>query len=397
MKKVLSYLAALVSVSCVHLGESNPFSSSLRTISVQLEYPEGYESSAREGVKVSFEEINNLTGYTVGTNSNALAEARIPCGLYRIKVSDRFEDNFFNGTIDKVSLSADRNLTLALSQSKTGTLIIKEIYCGGCPKTPADGKYQYDKYVLIHNNSPEVMYLDSLCFCTLYPYNATGTNKFTGIPDFAPVKQALWQIGGDGHTFPLNPGEDATICINGAVDHTKTYPLSVNLNKEQYFVCYNPVAFDNTSYHPVPGDQIRNNHILNLVEKLGEGNAFAFSMESPTVVIFKTKGIPVEEYIRMEGITIFEPGSTKERLVKLPWEWIMDGVEVFFSGRSGNQKRIRSDVDAGSIFLSATGLGRSLVRHIDQEESEKLGYEVLVDTNNSTEDFYERETALLHE
>ena len=41
--------------------------------------------------------------------------------------------------------------------------------------------------------------------------------------------------------------------------------------------------------------------------------------------------------------------------------------------------------------------GRCLYRHVDEEATQEAGYEVLVDTNNSSTDFYEREKQSLHE
>ncbi|KAB6338615.1 DUF4876 domain-containing protein, partial [Bacteroides xylanisolvens] len=51
----------------------------------------------------------------------------------------------------------------------------------------------------------------------------------------------------------------------------------------------------------------------------------------------------------------------------------------------------------GYVTQSATYNGRSLYRHVDEEATQEAGYEVLVDTNNSSTDFYEREKQSLHE
>ena len=70
-------------------------------------------------------------------------------------------------------------------------------------------------------------------------------------------------------------------------------------------------------------------------------------------------------------------------------------MEVFTASGSCN-KRLRDDVDAGFVRLRETGMGRSLVRRVDEELSAKYGYEVLQDTNNSSSDFYESDKATLH-
>lgn len=389
-------LLLLLLCACVRPDSVNPYDGKLCTMNIRLQYPEGYQQAARAGVEVKLEEINTLGRFSTFTADDACATANLPRGFYRISVSDRLDKDIFNGTVDKFLFTSESEITVELTYSKAGSLVIKEIYCGGCTKEPAVGTYQSDKYIILHNNDIGTVYLDSLCFGTLAPYNSNSNNPWGGIMDFAPIIQALWQFGGDGTSFPLAPGEDAVLCLNGAIDHTTMYPLSVNLNNADYFVCYNQTYFTNTSYHPVPGDQIRTDHILDVVEKLGQANAYAFSQNSPTVIIFRPEGCSIREFIKREGSIIQIPGSTVDRVVKIPWEWIIDGVEVFNGSTTSNNKRIRSDVDAGYVTLSATAKGRSLMRLVDEEASMANGYEVLRDSNNSSEDFVELKQASLH-
>lgn len=396
MKKHLPYIAIVLLCSCVRTGEINPYAGKLFDLNVELVYPKGYEEAAREGVNVDFEEINTSVKYTAQTLEDASVTASLPAGLYRISVSDRLDKSIFNGTIDRAQINGNKNLKLELVYSKAGTLVIKEIYCGGCSKDPEVGNYQSDQYIILHNNDTQVVYLDSLCFGALAPYNSNSTNPWGGIVDYVPVIQALWQFGGSGESFPLAPGEDAVLCLRGAIDHTVQYHLSVNLNKPGYFVCYNNVYFYNTAYHPAPGDQIQNDHILDVVEKVGQANAYTYSINSPATVIFRPEGISIREYVKQEGSIIQIPGSTVDRVVKIPWEWIMDGVEVFNGSTASNSKRLRSDVDAGYVSLSETFKGHSLIRRIDEQASAANGYEVLMDTNNSSEDMYERAKASLY-
>lgn len=407
MKKCAYIVLALMAVSCTSFENSDPFNGSLNSISVTVVYPSGYENNAHEGTAVEFEDIDKGNGYTAYTDASGKVSAQLPNGIYRISVSDRVGSYIFNGTADNVRL-IDRDLSLEVSlvRSKDGTLIIKEIYCGGCMKTPEEGTYHFDSYVILHNNDAEVQYLDSLCFATLDPYNSTATNVWvtqdpeTGAsiyPDFMPVVQVIWQFPGDGKTFPLEPGEDAVICCYGAIDHTQQYPLSVNLNNSDYFVCYDPVNFPNTNYHPAPGDRIRPDHYMKDVIKLGQANAFTFSTTCPAVIIFKAEGTTIEEFVEDPDNVIYKPGSSIDQIVKVPEDWVWDGVEVFNGGSSNNKKRIGPAIDAGYVFLSSTYLGHTLFRYVDEEASASAGYEVLCDTNNSSNDLYEREQQSLHD
>ena len=54
-------------------------------------------------------------------------------------------------------------------------------------------------------------------------------------------------------------------------------------------------------------------------------------------------------------------------------------------------------MDAGYVVQTDLYLGRSLMRNVDVEATAAAGYEVLEDTNNSMNDFHEREKQSLHE
>ena len=406
MKRVLYILIiVLMAAACMDVKTSDPYQDGLNVLTVAAQWPEG--DFSHEGASVLVEDINTGSRYTAVTDISGQASFRLPNGLYRVNLNGREDGNIFNAAADKVVLSGkDLTLNLRISVSKSGTIVIKEIYCGGCKKLPQEGNYQYDQYFILHNNDYQVQYLDALCFGTLSPYNSTGSNPWvskdpvtgdTVYPEFLPIIQAVWQFPGDGDDFPLQPGEDAVICLKGAVDHAAQYPLSVNLNKPGYFVCYNNTYFPNTTSHPAPGDQISVDRYLNVVVKTGKANAYTLSISSPTLVVFRAEGVAVEDYVRQSDTIIPVPGSTVDNVVKVPYEWVVDAVEVFDGTSSTNSKRLVPSLDAGYVTQTDLYLGRSLMRNIDEQASVNAGYEILQDTNNSLNDFYEREKQSLHE
>lgn len=399
-------LVMAASWSCSDIDRGNPYSDQVHTLTVSAAYPEGYTQHQRAGVEIRVENIHTGNAYTATTDRSGAGRIALADGIYRVSISDMVSRNIFNGTAENITFAdGDMTLTLPLEHSTTGTIIIKEVYCGGCNKAPFEGTFQSDKYIILHNNDTEVQYLDGLCFGTLDPYNSQANNVWitkdpaTGAsiyPDFVPVAQCVWQFGGDGTTFPLAPGEDAVVVICGAVDHTDQYPLSVNLNKADYFVCYNNVYFWNTLYHPAPGDQIRTDHHLDVVIKTGQANAYTFSVYSPAVVIFRARETTIQEFILGEGNVVQKPGSSVDRVVKIPLDWVADAVDVFYGGSSNNSKRLPASVDAGYVTQQALYTGRTLHRRVDQAASLEAGYEVLCDTNNSSADFYERQQQSLY-
>ena len=399
-------LASAILSGCTDLKNDNPYTATLNTLTVSPVYPEGYGDGPQAGISVNITETGKGTEYTATTGADGKASIKVQDGIYRVTISYRTDEYIFNGSADRVRIiGEDKNLPVSMDMTEPGEIVIKEIYCGGCLCYPLEGTYMSDSYIILHNNTSQVQYLDSLCIGVADPYNATGTNVWVSrdddgtsvLPDFVPVIQAVWKIKGDGKTFPLQPGEDAVVCIFGAIDHTRQYPLSVNLNKPGYFVCYNIEYFPNTRYHPVPGDNISPDRYLDVVIKTGQANAYTFSVNSPAVVIFKAEGTTIEDFVSSEDAIVQKPGSSSDRIVKLPVEWVLDGVEVFTGSSAGNVKRLDPGIDAGYASFSAPYLGHTLFRKTDEQASEDKGFEVLVDTNNSLNDFYERNEQSLHE
>ena len=396
--KAVILLASLLVAACVDLEV--PYSPEvLNRLTVTLVYPEGVPVQA--GAEVDIESISGGVSYSLTTDAEGRTGTILPDGIYRVSVSDTDGAGYFSGNRDRVVVSgADVNVSLPLDYVKAMPLVIKEIYCGGCPKTPAEGTYQSDQYVIIHNNSNEVQYLDSLCLGTVAPYNSNANNawkdKDGNLPDFLPINEAVLMVPGDGTKFPLQPGGDAVIALRGAIDHSAQYPLSVNLNKPDYFVCYNITFFPNEMYHPAPGDQIREDHYLEVVIKTGQANAYTMSNNSPAFVIWKAKGIDIHDYVQQDGAVRATPGGSIYVTI-VPFDWVLDGVEVFNGSSSENYKRLPALLDAGYVTLRETYKGRSLMRKVNEKASAQNGYEVLMDWNNSSKDLYERDTQSLHE
>ena len=203
------------------------------------------------------------------------------------------------------------------------------------------------------------------------PYNSKGAsgNYWTSLApdggilfrDYASVPDAVWQFPGSGRDFPLAPGADAVVALNGAVDHTATYPLSVNLNGEGYFVCYNETYYPDTRSHPVPGDRIDPARHLRLLKKTGLAKVYVVSNNSPAVILYRApEGFDLEGYLADDGQSLIVRGSLS--YTRIPWEWLIDGVEVFDATGTTNAKRLRSDIDAGAVTFVGLPLGRTLHR-----------------------------------
>lgn len=402
----LSAIATIFAAGCTSFSDSHPYDADLMTLEIVSIYPAGYESSVQSGVEVKAEEITNGNHYIARTDDAGRATFRIPRGVYRISIADWREDAIFNGALEEIRLTegnAAQRYELPLIQSIPGTIVFKEIYCGGCPMTPATGNLQTDQYIILHNNANKIQYLDGLCFGFAAPSTSAGTNNWVTTVDgqlrfqeFAPVFECVWQFRGTGTDFPLAPGEDAVVAIRGAVDFTQDFPLSVNLNKPDYFATFSRLHFENEKLYLTPGDQIQESHILQVLKKTGTAKAYSLAINSPAVIIFRPEaGFDFEAYVADDSRCVATDPGGNAKCFKVPWAWILDGVEVFYSTR--NQKRLKTEVDAGAFTFSATFQGHTIHRKLNEAATSANGYPIYVDTNNSSVDFYERSTQSLHE
>lgn len=411
MKRVLCILSCLLLAACTSF-DKNPYDGTLRALAVKVVYPEDYTHYLREGVTVKLSDRNTGNVYTALTDAQGVVGFCVAAGHYRLSVLDLPDDSaVFNGTVEQVDLaSGDKEVDVALKFSRPGSVLIKEIYSGGCQQDPpATGTYADDKYIVLHNNSFETYYLDGLCLAMVAPYNSQGSNPWTSTDpsgnivfrDYAAVPDCIWMFPGSGTDFPLEPGEDAVVAYYG-VDHTQTYSQSVNLNRKGYFVLYDMVHYPGNTLHPtpVPGDQIDGAHYMKVLKKTGTNTAvvYVISQNSPAVILFRApEGFDMDAYLADDLQSTVQNGSILYS--KIPWDddWIVDGVEVCNFSEATRNKRLHGDVDAGYVGFSAKAQGHTVHRKLDEDATAAAGFERYVDTNNSSNDFYERETQSLRE
>lgn len=402
----LSLLLCFLLTGCTSIGDENPYASQLKNIKITLNYPAGYENMVREGVEVTAKEISNGNTYHAITDERGVAVFKLPQGNYRVTLLDMVNsDTKFNGVIESIQTGNKKtDFMMPMIYLEPSKLIMKELYFGGCPKTPLEGSLINDQYVIIHNNDKKVQYLDGICFGSSFPYtSASSQNTWVEkdpdgnliFQDFVPIIESIWQFGGNGEDFPLQPGEDAVLVLKGAVDYSKEFPLSVNLNNKDYFVCHSRLHYTNEKQHITPGDQIQKDHILKCLKKVGRANAFVVAIQSPAIVIFRPeKGFDLNAFLADDTRCLATVPGGVEKCLKIPWSWILDGVEVFYSIK--NSKRLKPEIDADPIFFSAPKMGRSLHRNLDEAKTQEAGFEIYSDTNNSKQDFHERTSPSLH-
>lgn len=403
-------------------------------VTVTLAYPEGTTAKANVAVTLT---NNTSTSYEVATDAEGVALFKVPAGVYSATASDKQSSNgasyVLNGNMANIAVgSKEANaITLELVAAKTNQLVIKELYVGGCPKDDGSGNFQNDNYVIIYNNSDMPAEVSNLCLAFALPFNSHASNnnyadgklKYEDL-GFQPAGYGIWYFQ---QPLSLEPFSEAVIAITGAIDHTQTYSQSVNLANSNYYCCYDPEHWSNTSSYPTPYEGIATNQYL-LAEKWGLGTAWALSKICPAFFIFTTEGTTPTAFAATEDYFYdSDKVSNINACLKVKNEWIIDAVEVFTTTSATNTKRFTSAVDAGAVLFT-NKKGFTVHRIIDVEATKAIeGNEALLvsglkaaddqadgvvnvdpsgidakasaakgakiiyqDTNNSTKDFFER-------
>ena len=317
-----------------------------------------------------------------------------------------------------------------MEEMNVDQIIIKEVYNGGCMKDDGTSKFQYDKYIILYNNCPQKAVINNLCFGMGSPASASANNKNYDADGnltyesegFIPVWNGIWWFP---QSLVIEPYSQVVVNVCGAIDNTQTVSQSVNFAHSDYYCMYDPESgYFNTNYYPTPSDVIPTSHYLKAI-LYAQANAWPLSVTSPAIVLFQTRDVYPQEFATNADNYWYDEQKVDKinRCVKVPNEWIIDGMEVFATSyREKCTKRLTADIDAGYVWLT-NYQGHSLYRNVDQEMTESLpenkgklvyGYDkgvddstdpssidaeasikngehiVYQDTDNSSADFHER-------
>lgn len=440
MKKILMFLAAatLIAVACERTPKIEPVEA---TVSLKF----GGEAYSAADITVSLRDLNNSAVYESKTDASGTAAFTVLPGFYEATASFKIADNgtayLYNGVNSNITVvKGETNAhTIELTQSESNQIVIKEFYIGGCTYsiTNDDGStgtktFQNDAYVILYNNSDQEADASSICFAGINPGNSYATNKYLEgnklvyeAEGWLPAGQAIWWFTSD---VKIAPWSQIVVAIKGAVDHTATYPESVDLSNADYAM-YDPESgFNSATVYPAPSANIPQSHYLH-TSPYSAGNAWTISVIAPAFVMFRHD---TPEALSQDTANYDYISGAKFPCVKVGVDSVVDGIEVFAIGQGDkNHKRLTSTVDAGYVYFS-NKLGYTLYRNVDKAATEaiegnqeKLVYNyaggtdsledgstdpsgidaeasikngaiiVYQDTNNSSKDFHQRKVASL--
>lgn len=374
----LMVLAVLAMVGCQKTGT--------KTISINVKVDEtkiaaaGITSPESYEVKIS----NFATGSVIETTTeNGLATATgIVPGVYTVTVSGSQNQGGFIYTIagseSNASLLADGDeVTVKVDAVKEAALVFKEIYYTGVKDF-----YFRDQFYEIYNNSTEVVYADNLCIAEtifasydksiIYEWPIENADQYVFV-------KVVWQIQGDGHSYPIKPGESFVIS-QWATNH-KAESLSkgvspVDLTGAEF------EAIEKESTAP-SGLVLTDNPAINMKKVIQAGYAmpqWLTSVSGSQYIIFKpSKPLKNEDFITATNADY--NGVGREVLISD----VIDAVQTVSDETGMNVLGLPKVLDAGAIWCSGQYVGESIARKI--KETRPDGTKVYQDSNNTTNDF----------
>lgn len=383
-----------------------------KTISVNVKVDETKLEAAGVPAPESYDvKLSNFsTGVTVNvqTENGIATAAGIVPGVYSVTVSGAQVQDGFNYTIagasSNVSLLNDNDeVTVSVEAVKEAALVFKEIYYTGCkfPNIdPATGKpiidgetgeeatstYFRDQFYEIYNNSTEVVYADGLCISeTVYanydntiiyewPIENAGQYIFTSM---------IWQIPGDGTTYPIKPGESFVIAqwgTNHKADNLTSGHSPVDLSGAEF----EALEKETTTFN---GIVLTDNPAVNLVRAVNSlpyaAPQWLTSVSGSRYVLFKpSEPLKNENFIEATNNDMGEYGAIAR---EVPISEVIDAVQAVSDEAAMSMLGLPTVLDAGAVWCSGMYVTESIARKI--KETREDGTIVYQDTNNTTNDF----------
>lgn len=371
-------LAALAAAGCQKTAT--------KPISINVKVDE--TNIAAAGIKSPESYDVTISNFATGTaieakTENGLATATgIVPGVYTVTVSATQNEGGFTYTIagseSNVSLITDgAEVVVRVDAVKEAALVFKEIYYTGVKDF-----YFRDQFYEIYNNSTEVVYADSLCIAEtvfasydksiIYEWPIENADQYV----FAKV---VWQIQGDGHTYPIKPGESFVIS-QWATNH-KAESLSkgvspVDLTGAEFEAIEKETTFN--------GLTLTDNPAINMKKVIQAGFAmpqWLTSVSGSQYIIFKpSKPLKNEDFLSAKNAD-----NSLAVAREIPISCIIDAVQTVSDETGMNVLGLPKVLDAGAIWCSGQYVGESIARKI--KETRPDGTKVYQDSNNTTNDF----------
>lgn len=388
IKYLFSILAiALVCSACVDYSDA----SEAVTVKVQLQLPDVLKGHmSLEGHTVSLQ-LNGVT-YSAQTDAAGVATfSNIVPDVYNISTSWDITSSEYNritgssqvndgatvsGSLNAQLINGSQPLLLTTTLSVKRDIVISKIYAAGS-KDKNNKRYVAGQYIELYNQSNDSVDVAGLYIGLLetdVPQAYTLENLKTNYADSVVLVKQVFRIPTDKH-YMVAPG-GTVLLVNSAVDHSLNSPMEHSLLKADFEA--KDVKGKMLNNPEVPALQ----NVFNIYSGISYMNILTTGQG---VVIFRSSAD-----ISQLKLTYKFGKTSGTQYGLLPKRYIIDGVDFIrhkATGTDVGEKRLYGDIDAGYISINATaGLsGEVVYRKVTSKTA--AGQSILMDTNNSSNDF----------
>lgn len=395
-----------------------------------------------ENTTVEFTNKANGTTSTIKLDKNGIAKAQLRIGQYNIVAKQTLDKKTYNDLIDQtgskepkiqdstisftanienldLQSSKEIHLKLQINKSSDTGLVFKQIYYAG--SSLKDGSAYRDQFVEIYNNSPYTEYLDGILLVMLH----NATNKTANRPDKENVLLAnggynwnksqgntsdkdlnkdfvyakkVFKFPGSGKQYPIEPGKSIIVAAT-AIDHTKNFIIG----KPSEFVDPNKtVDLSQADFDVYLLDYLQNTYGIDITEPKYKYNLNTIGIDKMKVIKVQERDISMRfstddgilliklpTNLPVESLPVVKAPKSNDNTecIRIPIEYTIDAVQIrHATDRRVAPRKIPESLDRGNTFVpNGTYSSESLFRKTRYTLSN--GRRVLLDTNNSTEDF----------
>lgn len=338
-----------------------------------------------EGLNITFENFNE--GFklqrTLKEGVNTI-EGLIP-GIYSINITGRAENEqgetyFLSGSKINYAITTNREvIEVPVNGLKQSPLVFSEIfYCGTAPF------YFRDQFYEIYNNSAQLIYLDGIYFASLTPTKTTTVLPLWPASDGTDYAYAdrIWKFPGSGTQYPIAPGESIVVSQFAANHKLPQYNPASPIDGSSSEFEFN---MNNANFPDQPAVDMVHVYYNNSASK-GTSPQYLTSVFGGAYVIFKVPPGEIYDPVNDERLKTKNLASTATQVfAKVPIRYVLDGVEAGDNENAINAKRMPAVLDAGMTYVGANYVSLGITRKLMARNDD--GTPVLMDTNNSTDDF----------
>lgn len=369
------------------------------SIKVDIQMATDYVDIPLANIMVQIHNVNDNFRDSLPTDFfGSVTFNNLPPGIYNVTASKHLNaSQAYNATgfNQEVTLNAISNnvsplpgqqatVSLTMDGRPAGSLLIKQFYYGGSRVPTAPLILFKDQFVEIYNNSDNVIYADGLYLATVWtrPVEGTATQKPPTLPvnEFVYTQQLL-KVPGNGTQYPIQPYTSFVIAANG-IDFTEggRYATgTVNNSRAKFEINENPLVLSRgIAINPILNSPDNPDIPDMLIEYFWMTSFFYFYPDGCSIALLRMDATPT--------VTIVDPDYQAYPALKLPVSAIIDGVDFLGNAQAGAFKKLPITVDAGFNFIpgGSRGTAKSMMRKVVRTVN---GKDVLMDTNNSANDF----------